>query len=1014
MTTQYLVALIGTLNSPGALTDITRDDTATDFIGMLPDGRGVITSIDAIIDAAIAGIGGAVVPNTRQVLTGTGLEGGGDLSADRTLSLTAGVLTSLGLADTSVQPARLISAGTGLQGGGSLAADRTISLNSATLASLGKADTALQPALIGAANGIAPLGSDAKINASYLPAVAISESFVVANEAAMLALTAQVGDVAIRTDMSNAAFLLGQTPASTLANWLPINQATGAVTSVAGKTGDVTLVVTDVSGLQTALDSKASLSGAAFSGAISAAGMTTTGDLWVIKSNPSIIMQRSADTERVITIYKDAAGINKWFWGMDFASSNHSLRALRRDAAGNSLDSPFTINWDTGAVTVGATTGGEVLLNGTSTRSTTEIIVNPTNAYVKLRPSSGTGGSGVYYEKSDGTSKYRVERSGTTQNFTINHQDDTGAFHSTILNFVDSTKELFLQSTGAAGVITLGRSGGQVSIPSFVGATTFNGNITIQKAFPIFQLRRSANSEPNSIYLSRADGTTNWIISHNGDTDSPANGFSIKRRDSAGAGIDYPLTIAGDTGAVVLGNATTGFTTALGGFKYIRCLALASGTDLDTVTDAAMYTGPGLVNAPFVMGGTTWGYVEVIRFSSDANYCLQRFTSLNSGGVDSQLTVWHRRKYAGTWGLWVPVSGFATPAAFGAQDFSTAALATTASNSAILNWLEYRGPKLLDRWYRLSTAINIDGDVSATQGMQIFGMGAQSGLVLAGGYLSFYDNDVPNPTGNSSQSITLKDINLVKVGYDANVALTLSFKDGDTGSSMPCVDVRNVNVMCATNTDGFSGAAVQLHNVRNSVVDSVSCFGRYGTYNGVGILNTGGNNSASVEVYFNNCRMNHFANGFQVQASSGATANDDMQGIHYSKCTAIAVNRGWDLNGGGEGFGEWFAVDTCHAYYRELGVYTVNCGNVRVKDGYWLSHSNAFATVQGIALTGTSIEPFCTISKNRIRHDASTGATRIGLNLAATLNGVADDNKTTNATNAYGLVAGSFTQRNNV
>jgi hypothetical protein len=43
----------------------------------------------------------------RTIAAGTGLAGGGDLSANRTISLNAGSIASLGLADTAVQPAGL-------------------------------------------------------------------------------------------------------------------------------------------------------------------------------------------------------------------------------------------------------------------------------------------------------------------------------------------------------------------------------------------------------------------------------------------------------------------------------------------------------------------------------------------------------------------------------------------------------------------------------------------------------------------------------------------------------------------------------------------------------------------------------------------------------------------------------------------------------------------------------------------------------------------------------------------
>lgn len=98
----------------------------------------------------------------------------------------------------------------------------------------------------GTTSGTIPiLGVGGKLNTSVLPAIAISDTFVVATEVAMLALTAEVGDVAIRTDLSKS-FILKADGASTLANWQELLTPTDAVTSVAGKTGVVTLVKADV------------------------------------------------------------------------------------------------------------------------------------------------------------------------------------------------------------------------------------------------------------------------------------------------------------------------------------------------------------------------------------------------------------------------------------------------------------------------------------------------------------------------------------------------------------------------------------------------------------------------------------------------------------------------------------------------------------------------------------------------------------------------------------------------
>jgi hypothetical protein len=92
----------------------------------------------------------------------------------------------------------------------------------------------------GVANGIAELDGNGLVPTHHLPALAISETFVVNSQANMLALTAQIGDVAVRTDV-NKSFILTATPASTLANWQELLTPTDAVLSVDGSTGAVSL-----------------------------------------------------------------------------------------------------------------------------------------------------------------------------------------------------------------------------------------------------------------------------------------------------------------------------------------------------------------------------------------------------------------------------------------------------------------------------------------------------------------------------------------------------------------------------------------------------------------------------------------------------------------------------------------------------------------------------------------------------------------------------------------------------
>lgn len=99
---------------------------------------------------------------------------------------------------------------------------------------------------VGTASGNVPiLDANGKLDTNVLPAIAITDTFVVATEAEMLALTAEVGDVAVRTDLKKS-FILKMAGVSIVANWQELLTPTDAVLSVAGKTGTVTLTSSDV------------------------------------------------------------------------------------------------------------------------------------------------------------------------------------------------------------------------------------------------------------------------------------------------------------------------------------------------------------------------------------------------------------------------------------------------------------------------------------------------------------------------------------------------------------------------------------------------------------------------------------------------------------------------------------------------------------------------------------------------------------------------------------------------
>lgn len=166
--------------------------------GDLSADRSFALSTTALASLALADT--AVQP-ARAITAGTGLTGGGNLSADRTISLSTATHASLALADSAVQPTITISAGTGLTGGGTLAANRTIALSSASIASLALADTAVQPSrTISAGTGLTG-GGDLSANrtialdASSIASLALADSAIQPGDAELLPAGGSTGQV---------------------------------------------------------------------------------------------------------------------------------------------------------------------------------------------------------------------------------------------------------------------------------------------------------------------------------------------------------------------------------------------------------------------------------------------------------------------------------------------------------------------------------------------------------------------------------------------------------------------------------------------------------------------------------------------------------------------------------------------------------------------------------------------------------------------------------------------------
>ncbi|MFD2676083.1 hypothetical protein [Camelimonas lactis] len=124
------------------------------------------------------------------------------------------------------------------------------------------------------------------IDPARLPSIAITDTYVVASQAAMLGLAVQKGDIAVRTDLNRSFVCSGANPAL-LASWTELLTPTDAVLSVAGLTGAIT-----ASALRTAISTATGIAlmtaanAAAARTAIDAAATDHTQDWGTITGKP--------------------------------------------------------------------------------------------------------------------------------------------------------------------------------------------------------------------------------------------------------------------------------------------------------------------------------------------------------------------------------------------------------------------------------------------------------------------------------------------------------------------------------------------------------------------------------------------------------------------------------------------------------------------------------------------------------------------------------------------------------
>lgn len=426
-------------------------------------------------------------------------------------------------------------------------------------------------------NGYAGLGSDGKLISAQLPSITITDTFVVGSQSAMLALTAETGDVVVRTDLSKSYILKGTNP-SVLEDWKELLSPVDGVTSVFGRVGSVTAQTGDyttaqvtettnkkyqtdnqalyndaTSSIQTQLNSKvqASTSTANYLSKFTGSG-TNIGNSQIFDNGQSVIVGGSGSTGAKLHVVETSTSQSGMLLQNTNTSSNANLFQMSLRGTGKLIDASdatstlFTVNnsgggYFKGNTGIGTTTPSQKLTIGDGTGTG--------NQYLRVNSSAsdiyiGQSGSGLFgfsansasYIVSDNTSSPFVF--GTIQNAPF-YIGTNGVTRATITTSgymglgTQTPSEMLEVQNGATGAkIKVSNSGGGSaslgisSNASSVASLNFTnqlsligGNVGIGTTSPLSILHLKVPSATDNYLYQEVTSSNTWsgnLIRYNG------------------------------------------------------------------------------------------------------------------------------------------------------------------------------------------------------------------------------------------------------------------------------------------------------------------------------------------------------------------------------------------------------------------------------------------------------------------------------------------------------------------
>jgi hypothetical protein len=424
----------------------------------------------------------------------------------------------------------------------------------------------------GTSSGNVPvLDSNGKLAESVIPAVAITDTYEASSQSAMLALTAQKGDICIRSDL-NKSFVLQTAPASTLANWKELKTPTDAVLSVNGQTGAVTLDAADVGAATSthkhsytpagsvSLGSNDTASGgvayvASVSGT-SASGTPTTRYLHKATTNVS----PNAHTHTVTVSGTTGANGGTKVTAVTGVGANgtadvnyNAIKGVSLSASTTSTDGPVYVSGVSGGSAVtpttkymkfnaGTTPPSSATFSGTKTNSLVTAVSVNSQGSVTLSGSRSTSGSGTSARR---TLTITGSHSGTTLTVTKGDYTPTGT-----VSFTAGTAPSMNFNTGK-----------NTDTP-YISAVSGGSEVTVTTHYMKIE---TTNADTKTV-LTGVKATSTAEVAPNAHTHSYGSSTALPTSANSGS------AVAAVTGLTVNEEQTTG------DIKYLENYAVSGGT----------------------------------------------------------------------------------------------------------------------------------------------------------------------------------------------------------------------------------------------------------------------------------------------------------------------------------------------------------------------------------------------------------------------------------------------------